>query len=127
MLHTLYGQAMKHDIQFFGACPSRCHVWDGPARLRQTPALSTSPGPACPLADCCAKHLACELQHLKRLAHGAMPGSLLPAVEYFAMDLMMDKDGSCKGVTALCMEDGTIHRFQVRWCLFRRPCECVPC
>jgi len=29
------------------------------------------------------------------------------------MDLIMDKDGSCKGVTALCMEDGTIHRFQV--------------
>ncbi len=26
----------------------------------------------------------------------------------------MDKDGSCRGVTALCMEDGTVHRFQVR-------------
>jgi len=50
MLHTLYGQAMKHNIQFY--------------------------------------------------------------VEYFAMDLMMDKDGACNGVTALCMEDGTIHRFQ---------------
>mmetsp|Transcript_2246 Transcript_2246/g.5755 ORF Transcript_2246/g.5755 Transcript_2246/m.5755 type:complete len:646 (+) Transcript_2246:18-1955(+) len=49
MLHTLYGQAMKHDVQFF--------------------------------------------------------------VEYFAMDLIMDKDGACRGVTALCMEDGTIHRF----------------
>ncbi len=35
------------------------------------------------------------------------------AVEYFALDLIMDKDGSCRGVTALCMEDGTIHRFQV--------------
>lgn len=35
-------------------------------------------------------------------------------VEYFAMDLIMDKDGSCRGITALCMEDGTIHRFQVR-------------
>ncbi|PNH02212.1 Succinate dehydrogenase [ubiquinone] flavoprotein subunit, mitochondrial [Tetrabaena socialis] len=50
MLHTLYGQAMKHDIQFF--------------------------------------------------------------VEYFALDLIMDKDGACVGVMALCMEDGTIHRFQ---------------
>ena len=36
-------------------------------------------------------------------------------VEYFALDLMMDpSDGSCKGVTALCMEDGTLHRFQAR-------------
>ncbi|MEW5316895.1 MAG: hypothetical protein WDW38_008236 [Sanguina aurantia] len=50
MLHTLYGQAMKHNIQFF--------------------------------------------------------------VEYFAMDLIMDDTGACVGVTALCMEDGTIHRFQ---------------
>lgn len=33
-------------------------------------------------------------------------------VEYFALDLIMDKDGSCRGVTALCMEDGTIHRFR---------------
>eukprot|EP00884_Botryococcus_braunii_P020347 jgi/Botrbrau1/6997/Bobra.0165s0027.1 len=49
MLHTLYGQAMKHDCQFF--------------------------------------------------------------VEYFALDLLM-KDGACVGVLALCLEDGTIHRFR---------------
>lgn len=34
------------------------------------------------------------------------------AVEYFALDLIMDpKDGSCRGLVALCMEDGTLHRF----------------
>jgi len=49
MLHTLYGQSMKHDTKFF--------------------------------------------------------------VEYFALDLIME-DGECKGVMALCMEDGTLHRFQ---------------
>jgi succinate dehydrogenase / fumarate reductase flavoprotein subunit len=32
-------------------------------------------------------------------------------VEYFALDLIME-DGVCKGVIALCMEDGTIHRFR---------------
>ena len=48
MLHTLYGQAMKHDCQFF--------------------------------------------------------------VEYFALDLIM-RDGACAGVLALCLEDGTLHRF----------------
>lgn len=36
------------------------------------------------------------------------------AVEYFALDLIMDSDGVCRGVMALCMEDGTLHRFQVR-------------
>ncbi|MBI3517353.1 MAG: succinate dehydrogenase flavoprotein subunit [Proteobacteria bacterium] len=33
-------------------------------------------------------------------------------VEYFALDLMMDDDGACRGVMALCMEDGSLHRFR---------------
>lgn len=33
-------------------------------------------------------------------------------VEYFALDLIMDKNGKCIGVIALCMDDGTLHRFQ---------------
>jgi succinate dehydrogenase / fumarate reductase flavoprotein subunit len=33
-------------------------------------------------------------------------------IEYFAIDLIMDEDGVCRGVVALCMEDGTLHRFQ---------------
>ena len=32
-------------------------------------------------------------------------------VEYFALDLIME-GGACKGVIAMCMEDGTIHRFR---------------
>ena len=32
-------------------------------------------------------------------------------IEYFVLDLIMDKDGNCKGVVAWCLEDGTIHRF----------------
>ncbi|KAL4098860.1 hypothetical protein QTP88_023379 [Uroleucon formosanum] len=34
-------------------------------------------------------------------------------VEYFALDLIMDK-GQCVGVIALCLEDGTIHRFRAK-------------
>src|SRR3989338_1634419 len=49
LLHTLYGQAVRHDCEFF--------------------------------------------------------------VEYFALDLIME-DGECRGVTALCMETGEIHRFR---------------
>ena len=33
-------------------------------------------------------------------------------IEYFALDLIMDDDGACRGVMALCMEDGSIHRFR---------------
>ncbi|XP_010942844.1 succinate dehydrogenase [ubiquinone] flavoprotein subunit, mitochondrial isoform X2 [Elaeis guineensis] len=50
LLHSLYGQAMKHNTQFF--------------------------------------------------------------VEFFALDLLMDGNGTCKGVIALNMEDGTLHRFR---------------
>jgi len=32
-------------------------------------------------------------------------------IEYFALDLIME-DGACKGVIALCLEDGSIHRFR---------------
>ena len=33
-------------------------------------------------------------------------------IEYFALDLIMDADGRCRGVTCLKMDDGTIHRFR---------------
>jgi succinate dehydrogenase / fumarate reductase flavoprotein subunit len=52
MLHTLYGQSLRHSAQFF--------------------------------------------------------------IEYFAIDLIMDQDGGCGGVIALCMEDGTVHRFRAK-------------
>ncbi len=33
-------------------------------------------------------------------------------IEYFAIDLIMDEDGACRGVIALCLEDGSLHRFR---------------
>jgi succinate dehydrogenase / fumarate reductase flavoprotein subunit len=35
-------------------------------------------------------------------------------IEYFALDLLMDEDGSCRGVTAWRLEDGSIHRFNAK-------------
>jgi succinate dehydrogenase / fumarate reductase flavoprotein subunit len=32
-------------------------------------------------------------------------------IEYFAIDLIMDDDGRCRGVVALNLEDGSVHRF----------------
>jgi succinate dehydrogenase / fumarate reductase flavoprotein subunit len=35
--------------------------------------------------------------------------------EYFALDLIMEEeDGACRGLMALCLEDGTLHRFQAQ-------------
>ncbi|MBL4666587.1 MAG: succinate dehydrogenase flavoprotein subunit [Sneathiella sp.] len=33
-------------------------------------------------------------------------------IEYFALDLIMDENGACKGVLCLCLEDGTLHLFR---------------
>ena len=33
-------------------------------------------------------------------------------IEYFALDLIMDEEGSCRGVMAWNLEDGTLHRFR---------------
>ncbi|MEO7366091.1 MAG: succinate dehydrogenase flavoprotein subunit [Sphingomicrobium sp.] len=34
-------------------------------------------------------------------------------IEYFALDLIME-DGVCKGVVALCLDDGSVHRFSAQ-------------
>ncbi|WP_026438799.1 succinate dehydrogenase flavoprotein subunit [Acidocella facilis] len=52
MLHTLYQQSLKHEVEFF--------------------------------------------------------------VEYFALDLIMDEEGACRGVMAWCLEDGSMHRFRAQ-------------
>jgi succinate dehydrogenase / fumarate reductase flavoprotein subunit len=33
-------------------------------------------------------------------------------IEYFAIDLIMDQHGACRGVVALCLDDGSLHRFR---------------
>ena len=35
-------------------------------------------------------------------------------IEYFALDLIMDEEGACRGVMAWNLEDGTIHRFRAQ-------------
>ncbi len=39
-------------------------------------------------------------------------------VEYFAIDLIMDDEGACRGVVAWNLDDGTIHRFQAHGTVF---------
>ena len=35
-------------------------------------------------------------------------------IEYFALDLIIDEDGVCRGVTAWKLDDGTLHRFRAQ-------------
>ena len=36
-------------------------------------------------------------------------------IEYFALDLIMDDEGTCRGVMAWNLEDGTLHRFNAHY------------
>ena len=35
-------------------------------------------------------------------------------IEFFALDLMMDAEGACRGIVAMKIEDGSIHRFKAK-------------
>jgi succinate dehydrogenase / fumarate reductase flavoprotein subunit len=35
-------------------------------------------------------------------------------IEYFAIDLIIDEEGACRGVIALKLDDGTLHRFRAQ-------------
>src|SRR6185503_16444474 len=35
-------------------------------------------------------------------------------IEYFAIDLIMDQEDRCRGVVALKLDDGTLHRFRAK-------------
>jgi succinate dehydrogenase / fumarate reductase, flavoprotein subunit len=35
-------------------------------------------------------------------------------IEFFALDLIMDQDGACRGVTAWKLDDGTLHRYRAQ-------------
>jgi len=35
-------------------------------------------------------------------------------IEFFALDLLMDEEGACRGLIAMNLEDGTIHRFRAK-------------
>ena len=61
---------------------------------------------------CCAAADRTGHAMLHTLYGAAMKHDVRFFVEYFALDLIMDDDGACRGVTALCMEDGTLHRFR---------------
>ncbi len=60
---------------------------------------------------CCAAADRTGHAMLHTLYGAAMKHDVKFFVEYFALDLIMD-GGVCRGITAMCMEDGTIHRFK---------------
>lgn len=63
---------------------------------------------------CCAAADRTGHAMLHTLYGAAMKKDVNFFVEYFALDLIMDQQGVCRGVVAICMEDGSIHRFRAK-------------
>jgi hypothetical protein len=61
-----------------------------------------APPPTAPATPCCTRSMASALRNSTEFF-----------IEYFAIDLIMDDEGACRGViVAWKLEDGTIHRFR---------------
>ena len=54
-------------------------------------------------------HRPCHAAHACTASRSAIRREFF--IEYFAIDLLMD-GGACRGVVALCLDDGTLHRFR---------------
>ena len=76
-------------------------LWWHDPRLRRRPAGTAHRGGSRPYRACHAAHpLWTVVRHAAEFF-----------IEYFAIDLIMDQDGGCRGVVALKLDDGTLHRF----------------
>jgi succinate dehydrogenase / fumarate reductase flavoprotein subunit len=100
-----------HELEHFGVPFSR--IEDGRIYQRpfgghmkdygKTPAMR-----ACAAADRTG-HAILHTLYQQSLKHGVEF-----FVEYFALDLILDEAGVCRGVMAWCLEDGSMHRFRAQ-------------
>jgi succinate dehydrogenase / fumarate reductase flavoprotein subunit len=100
-----------HELEHFGVPFSRTE--DGRIYQRPFGGHMTEYGKAPALRACAAAdrtgHAILHTLYQQSLKH-----EVEFFVEYFALDLIMDEDGVCRGVTAWCLDDGTIHRFRAQ-------------
>lgn len=64
---------------------------------------------------CCAAQDKTGHQMLHTLYGQAFQAGVNFFNEYFVLDLIMDNEGACRGVIALSLEDGTLHRFRSKY------------
>lgn len=101
--------AAVYELEHFGVPFSRTE--DGKIYQRPFGGMTTKMGEGPPAQRTCAA--ADRTGHA--MLHALYQQSLKYAtdfyIEYFAIDLIME-EGACRGVIAMCMEDGSIHRFR---------------
>ncbi len=101
-----------YELEHYGVPFSRTE--DGKIYQRPFGGMTTDFGEGPPAQRTCAAADRTGHAMLHTLYGQSLRHSAEFFVEYFAIDLMMDQEGACRGVVAMCLEDGSIHRFRAK-------------
>ncbi|MAI47273.1 MAG: succinate dehydrogenase flavoprotein subunit [Hyphomicrobiaceae bacterium TMED74] len=101
-----------YELEHYGVPFSRTE--DGQIYQRPFGGMTTDYGEGPPAQRTCAAADRTGHAMLHTLYGQSLRHSAEFFVEYFAIDLIMDQDGACRGVVAMCLEDGSIHRFRAK-------------
>jgi succinate dehydrogenase / fumarate reductase flavoprotein subunit len=104
--------AAVYELEHYGVPFSRTE--DGKIYQRPFGGMTTDFGEGPPAQRTCAAADRTGHAMLHTLYGQALKHSTEFFIEYFAIDLLMDADGACRGVVALCMDDGSIHTFRAQ-------------
>ncbi len=101
-----------YELEHYGVPFSRTE--DGRIYQRPFGGMTTEYGEGPPAQRTCAAADRTGHAMLHTLYGQSLQHSAEFFIEYFAIDLMMDQDGACRGVVALKLDDGTLHRFRAK-------------
>ena len=101
--------AAVYELEHYGLPFSRTD--DGKIYQRPFGGMTTDFGKGPPAQRTCAAADRTGHAMLHTLYGQSLRQSAEFYIEYFAIDLIME-EGACRGVVALCLEDGTLHRFR---------------
>ena len=101
--------AAVYELEHYGLPFSRTE--DGRIYQRPFGGMTTNYGEGPPAQRTCAAADRTGHAMLHTLYGQSLRHSAEFFIEYFAIDLIME-EGACRGVVALCLEDGTLHRFR---------------
>jgi succinate dehydrogenase / fumarate reductase flavoprotein subunit len=102
--------AAVYELEHWGVPFSR--TTDGKIYQRPFGGMTTDYGRGPPAQRTCAAADRTGHAMLHTLYGQALKNSTEFFIEYFAIDLIMDSEGRCRGVVCIKMDDGTIHRFR---------------
>lgn len=101
-----------YELEHFGVPFSR--TADGKIYQRPFGGMTTEYGEGPPAQRTCAAADRTGHAMLHTLYGQSLRYSAEFFIEYFALDLIMDDEGACRGIIALCLEDGTMHRLRAQ-------------